>query len=155
MHVSDLNQLSGKVKNWQKVETRYFLSLPRKSYILAIIAFLGLCTTFLPWADVVVGFYAQALAVGLHFFFGWLIFLVYLSIIIVLLFNKYTKLKEDIAPNVPFWGGIITVALSALFILWNWFDVQFGVYLCLLFSLIFLLTVLFYDKIFPKKRDSN
>lgn len=147
MDIPNLNELGGKMNHWQKEETRHFLSLPRKSYVFAIIAFLGLCTTFLPWADVTVGFFARAQAVGLHFFFGWLVFLVFLGVIVVLLFNKYAKLKEDITAIVPIWSAIIVVALSALFILWNWFDVQYGVYLCLTFSVTFLLAVLFYDKI--------
>jgi hypothetical protein len=152
MDVSDLNEISGKVKNWQKEETRYFLSLPRKNFIFAIVAFLGLCTTFLPWADVIVGFYAQALAVGLHFFFGWLVFLVFISVIGVLLFNKYVKLPEPVAVKIPIWGALAAVLLSIGFITGHLFNVQYGSYLCLAISVIFLLVVLFYDKIFPDKR---
>jgi len=151
MGITDLNELGTKVKSWQKEETRHFLSLSKKSYIIAIIAFLGVCTTFLPWADVIVGFYARAMAVGLHFFFGWLDFLVFSSIIATLLFNKYLKLQENIVDRVPILGAGIAVALPAVFILWHGFDVQYGAYLCLIISIVLLLTVLFIDKIMSQK----
>jgi hypothetical protein len=152
MDIPDLNEIGGKVNNWQKEERRHFLSLPLKNYILSIISFLGLCTTFLPWADVIVGFYAKALAPGLHFFSGWLVFLVFASVIGVLLFNKYVKLQEHLAAKIPLWVALANVALSLSFILWHLFDVQYGSYLCMLISVIFLLAVLFYDKIIPGKR---
>jgi hypothetical protein len=152
MDIPDLNEIGGKVKNWQKEETRHFLSLPLKNYILSSIAFLGLCTTFMPWADVIVGFYAHAVAVGLHFFFGWLVFLVFVSVIGFLLFNKYVKLQEPLAMKVPKWGGLVSVGLSFGFMIGRLFQVQYGSYLCLAFSVIFLLAVLFYDKIIPGKR---
>ena len=152
MIIPNLNEFVGKLKTWQKEETRYFLSLPLKSYIFSIIAFMGLCTTFLPWADVTVGFYAQALAVGLHFFFGWLAFLVFTSIIATLLFNKYLNLQKNITAIIPGSGALINVALTAVFILWHMFDVQYGVYLCLTISVILFIAVLFYDKIIPGNR---
>jgi len=83
-----MNDIAGKAKSTQKELSRYYRSLPRKNYVFSAIAFLGLCTTFLPWADVTVGFYAQALGVGLHFFKGWIIFLIFGSLIATLLFNK-------------------------------------------------------------------
>jgi hypothetical protein len=151
MDFPELHGLGGKVNKWQKEETRHFLSLPKKSYILSLIAFLGICTTFLPWADVIVGFYARAQAVGLHFFFGWLIFLVFASVIATLLFNKYLKLQENVTSKVPKYGAVVVVALSAGFILWHLFDVKYGSYLCMLLSAIFLSAILFYDKIMHGK----
>ncbi len=151
MDLSELNEIGSKVNSWQKEETRYFKSLPLKNYIFAAIAFLGLCTTLLPWGDVIVGFYAQAVAVGLHFFKGWLIFLVFGYIIAILLFNKYLKLKENLTAIVPILGAGAAVVLSLGFIVWHLFKVQYGAYLCLGISIILFLTVLMFDKLVPKR----
>jgi hypothetical protein len=154
MDIPDINEFSNKVKNWQREETRHYLSLPLKSYVLSIIAFFGLCTTFLPWADVTVGFFAQAMAAGLHFFFGWLAFLVFAAIVGVLLFNKYIRLQEPYLTMAPLLGAGIAVLLTSVFILWRMFDVLYGSYLCLVFSIMLLLTVMFYDRIIPGKRKT-
>ena len=152
MDIPDLNQVGSKVKKWQKEETSYFLSLPLKSYVLAALAFLGLCTTFMPWADVTVGFFAQAMAVGLHFFFGWLVFLVLGAVAGVLLFNKYIRLQEPFVTMLPLAGAGAAVLLTLIFILWHGFNVMYGAYLCLVLSVLLLVAVLFFDKIIPPKR---
>ncbi len=152
MEVPDLNKIGGKVKHWQKEETVYFRSLTLKNYMLATLAFLGLVTTFLPWAEVTVGFFAKATDVGLHFFFGWLIFLVFAGVIGILLFNNYIKLQEAITQKIPLWSALAVLGLSVGFIIGHVFDVQYGSYLCLTISVIFLLAVLFYDKILPGKQ---
>jgi hypothetical protein len=152
MDITDLNEIGGKVKHWQKEEIHYFRSLPLKNYVLAALAFLGLITTFLPWAEVTVGFFAKATDVGLHFFFGWLIFLVFAGVIGILLFNNYIKVQEDLTQKIPLWSALAAVGLSVGFIIGRVFDVKYGSYLCLAFSLIFLLAVLFYDKLMPGKQ---
>lgn len=151
MEFPDLNEIGDKVKTWQQEETRHYLALPRKNYILSAIAFLGIVTTFLPWGDVTVGFYARALAVGLHFFKGWLVFLVFVAIIASLLFNKYLKLEDFVVARVLSLGSYLSVGLTLLFIIWHTFNVQYGAYVCLGISVIFLLSVRFYDKIMLSK----
>jgi hypothetical protein len=155
MDIPDLNKIGDKVKHWQKEETSYFRALPLKNYVLSALAFLGLITTFLPWAEVTVGFFAKATDVGLHFFFGWLIFLVFAGVIGILLFNNYIKLQEALIQKIPLWSALASVGLSVGFIIGRVFDVQYGSYLCLAFSVIFLLAVMFYDKIIRGKQTTQ
>ena len=141
MSLPEINEIGDKVKHWQVDETRYLRSLPLKNYIFSAIALLGLITACLPWADVTVGFYNKAMAIGLHFFKGWLVFLTYLGVFCIMLFNKHLKIAQIYAEKAPVYGALISCSLVLIFILWNLFRVRYGVYLCFAVSLFFLFSV--------------
>lgn len=138
MALPEINDISEKVKHWQSDETRYFRSLPVKNYIFSVIALLGMVFTCLTWADVTVGFYNKAMAIGLHFFLGWLAFLTFLGVFCIMLFNKHLKVREAFAEKVPLYGAVVTCMLTVIFIIGKLFHVRYGVYLCFADSLAFL-----------------
>lgn len=145
MDLPEINEIGDKVKHWQADETRYYKSLPLKNYIFSAVAFVGIITTCLPWADVTVGFYNKAMAVGLHFFKGWLIFLSFSAVFVIMLFNKHIKISEKHAEKVPVYAAFITSSLTLIFLIWKLFSVSYGVYLCLAVSLLFLFLVWYFN----------
>jgi hypothetical protein len=145
MSLSEINDIGDKVKHWQADETRYYKSLPLKNYIFSAVALLGIIATCLPWADVTVGFYNKVMAVGLHFFKGWLVFLSFSAVCIIMLFNKHIKISEKYAEKIPIYAAIITSSLTSIFLIWKLFHVRYGVYLCLTFSLLFLFLVWYFN----------
>ncbi len=138
MSLPEFKEIGEKVKGWQADETRYYRSLPLKNYFYAAVALAGIVATCLPWADVIVYFAQPRMAVGLHFFIGWLIFLIYLAVFVIVLFNKQIKINENNVEKLPLYASIITSSLTAIFLIWNLFHVRYGVYLCLFISLLFL-----------------
>ncbi|HNW89280.1 MAG TPA: hypothetical protein PKN48_06425 [Bacteroidales bacterium] len=145
MDLPEINDIGDKVKHWQKDETKYYRSLPLKNYIFSAIAILGIIATCLPWADVTVGFYNKVMAVGLHFFKGWMVFLTYLAVIAVMLFNKHIRIEEKWAEKVPVYAAFATSSFTLVFIIWKLFQVRYGVYLCLAVSLLFLFSVWYFN----------
>ena len=145
MSLPEINEIGDKVKHWQSDETRYYKSLPLKNYIFSAIALLGIIATCLPWADVIIGFYNKATAVGIHFFIGWLVFLTFLIVFCITLFNKHLKINEKYAKKIPVYGALITLSLTLIFILWKLLRVRYGVYLCLLVSFVFLFFVWYFN----------
>lgn len=146
MSLPEFKEIGDKVKDWQADETRYYRSLPIKNYFFAAIAIAGIVATCLPWADVIVYFAQPRMAVGLHFFIGWLIFLIYLALFVVVLFNKQIKISEDYAEKLPLYASLIASSLTLIFLIWNLFHVRFGVYLCLFVSLLFLFLAWHFEK---------
>ncbi|HQI71485.1 MAG TPA: hypothetical protein PLT47_12085 [Bacteroidales bacterium] len=145
MELPEINELGEKVKHWQTEETRYYRKLPLKNYVFSVMAVLGITATCLPWADITVGFYNKAMAVGLHFFSGWIIFLIYIAVIVLMLFNKHFKVDSKLAEKAPAYAAITTSALTLIFIVWKLFRVRYGVYLCLVVSLVFLFLVWYFN----------
>jgi len=141
MELPEINELGEKVKNWQSEETKYFRTLPVKNYLFSLMAVLGITATCLPWADITVGFYNKAMAVGLHFFAGWIIFLIYIAVVVIMLFNKHLKVENKLAEKIPFYAAAVASALTLFFLIWKLFNVRYGVYLCLGVSLVFLFLV--------------
>ncbi len=146
MSLPEINELGDKVKHWQSGETSYYRSLPVKNYIFAILSLLGIITTCLPWASVTVGFYNKAIAVGLHFFKGWINFLCFLIVFCIMLFNRHIKVGKMYEEKVPLYGAIVTSSLTLIFLVWKLFQVRIGVYLCLVDSLAFLFFVWYFKK---------
>ncbi|MCK9611559.1 MAG: hypothetical protein PHR81_02990 [Bacteroidales bacterium] len=146
MSLPEINEIGEKVKHWQAGETRYFRNLPLKNYVYFVLALFGMFTTWLPWADVTVGFYNKAMAVGLYFFPGWLVFLCFLTVAGVSIFNKHIKIKEKYAVKVPAYAAIISTALITVFLIWKLFNVRYGILLCSAASLALLFFVWYYDK---------
>ncbi|HNX06434.1 MAG TPA: hypothetical protein PKL96_02510 [Bacteroidales bacterium] len=145
MELTEISELGERVKNWRSAETSYFRTLPVKNYLFSLMAVLGITATCLPWADVTVGFYNQAMAVGLHFFAGWIIFLVYLAVVVMMLFNKHLKVENKLVEKAPLYAGAVTSALTLFFLIGKLFKVRYGVYLCLGVSLVFLFLVWYFN----------
>ncbi len=145
MELPEINELGEKVKHWQTEETRYYRMLPLKNYVFSVMAFMGIIATCLPWADITVGFYNKAMAVGLHFFSGWIIFLIYIAVIGIMLFNKHLKVDIKLAEKAPAYAAITISALTLVFIVWKLFRVRYGVYICLAVSLVFLFLVWYFN----------
>ncbi len=146
MGIPELNDISNKVKGWQTDETRYYRALPKSNYILSAIAFFGLVATCLPWADVTVGFYNKAMAIGLSFFKGWLCFLSFAAIIVLLLFNKHLKIHEKYVEMTPLFTAVMVIILALAFLIWHFFQVHFGVYLTMLFAVIEIIAFYYYKR---------
>lgn len=123
---------TGKMLN----EVSHFKKIPVPDYIFSVIAFIGIITVFMPWADVTVGFYAKTVASGMQFYKGWLVFLVFLNFIIIKLFNRYLKIKVEYAQKIIFWGPLIIFSLCLIFIIWHLFKVNYGVYLSAIISVL-------------------
>lgn len=145
MELTEISELGERVKNWRSAETSYFRTLPVKNYLFSLMAVLGITAICLPWADVTVGFYNQAMAVGLHFFAGWIIFLVYLAIVVMMLFNKHLKVDNKLVEKAPLYAGVVASALTLFFLIGKLFKVRYGVYLCLGVSLVFLFLVWYFN----------
>lgn len=146
MEIPELNDIGNKMKGWQSEETRYYKALPFSNYVLAAIAFLGLVATCLPWADVIVGFYNSAKAIGLSFFIGWLCFLAFLAIIALLLFNKHLKIHEKYVEIAPLVASAIVIILGISFLIWHVFQVHFGVYMTVLIGVIEIIVFFYYKR---------
>ncbi len=149
MALSEFNGVGNKLKDWQSEEIKYYRGLPFSNYLISIIAFIGIVSICMPWADVTIGFYSDAMAVGLHFFLGWLCFLSFSSIISLLLFNRYLKIHEKYIELVPLIASIISILLSLAFTIWHLFHVHFGVYLTFV-SALFIVIIFFYFKRYQK-----
>lgn len=146
MEIPELNNIGNKVKGWQTEETRYYKALPMSNYVLSAIAFLGLVAACMPWADVTVGFYSSAIAIGLSFFKGWLCFLSFAAIIALLLFNKHLKIHEKYIEITPLLASFIAIILAIAFLIWHLFQVHFGVYLTVLFAVIEIIAFYYYKR---------
>lgn len=145
MKLPEINEIVEKVKHWKSDETNYYKTLPPKYYFYAVIALVGIVATCLPWASVTVGFYNEAIGVGLRFFKGWLVFLIYIAVFGIMLLNKHLKIRKEFYEKVPLYGASATTALTLLFMIWKLFHVKFGVYLCLLISVVFLFAIWYFE----------
>lgn len=133
--------MTGRAGGWLLSEKEYLRNVPRTHYILSLIAFGGMITTFLPWADTIIGINSRAQAVGLHFLAGWYTFLCYLMVFAVLLLNNFLRIGPGWAMAMPSVLSVASAALPLLFILINLFDVRYGVYLSLTCGLMLFLMV--------------
>lgn len=149
----DLDSVKKTIASESREQLNYFAGLPRKNYVYAFVSLLGIATTIMPWAKSELGFFIVTLTSGMQFFFGWLVFLIYLAFFVLMLFNKYLKVNQEIIKLLPKYASAAASALSLLFIAWRLFLVSYGAYLCLGISLILFVYTWFLAKKNPTEKN--
>lgn len=111
----------------------------RQKIVFLATCFVGVISTFIPWAKAPVGFTHTLLTSGLHFFEGWLVFFSFVSAFIVYIYGLRLKFSEHFVAKLPLWASIAAITFTVIFYFRADFPIFIGTYITFIISVFMLL----------------